>query len=505
MLKYLRILIAVVLVSLLILSVVPVYALDSSPSTLQVNNVYCYQSLLESGDMAFMADFAVKYEGTLTDDTGTALGSPVTLGIGLNTINVVGLGKFNIALPSGLSGTATSGTCTVSSSPKPLIAGTTSITTSTATGTIYVYLSNSMSSLQTITDAYSVRLMSGTTEIRSASPYAFYNQGFSRGITWMYFTAAQVTAASLTWRGTYTMRLDGNPTISWTGTGSFPPSATPYTSFSWRDSTTTGQTQLLLTSDIRLMAQILTNDWNNTSYILFTTSSPGGIKLTNAGQAYFSANIPNLDLLAPDVLLAVQTGMSLITPMSTPNKYANEIGNDFQGTKYETGTATFTNGSTAVTGVTTAWDGTMIGGLIKLNADNAFYTISAVPAVNSITLSTTYIATGGSGAYTIYYLANPPTGATNGALPPLSLFPAADALHMPVMVVGIIICAGIILFVMAHGCGAANSYRPAILIVLPLLYMFTRLGFFPMGLTIGLGLFGAFAIWYTFFYEKSNV
>jgi hypothetical protein len=511
MVKYLRILTVFLLVGLLVSQIiVPVYALDSSPSELKINAVNVYQSVLESGDMAFLTDFTVRYDaGTVTDDVGTVLGSPLPLVIGLNTVNVVGLGDITVFLPSGSTGTATSGTCTVAGSPVALVGGTQTIIAGGAVGTIYIYVNPPSASVETITDTYNVRLMDGATEIMSVAPYAYYNRGFDRGITWMYFSAAEVIAEGLSWGGAYTMRLDGNPTATWTGVGTIPPAATPKADFNWKPSTTLGVTKLLLTTDIRTEAVAITNDWDDATYVLYSTTTAG--KLSTSGETYFTAIIPNLSDLAPDLFTSITLTMDIITPMATKNKYANEIGSDFQGTKYETGTATFTYNSATVTGsiapaVPTAWAATMIGGMIKSNTDGAFYIIQSVPAVNTITLTTPYLATGGIGHdYTIYYLQNTPPGATSGALPPLSLLPAADALHIPVLVFGVIICIGVILFVMVHGCGAANSYRPAILIVLPLLYVFTRFGFFPLGLTIGIGLFAAFAIWYTFFYQPSSL
>jgi hypothetical protein len=54
-----------------------------------------------------------------------------------------------------------------------------------------------------------------------------------------------------------------------------------------------------------------------------------------------------------------------------------------------------------------------------------------------------------------------------------------------------------------HGTKEVNSYKPFILLTLPLIYVFTRVGWFPMPLTIGLALIASFSLWYIFFYEKS--
>ena len=76
--------------------------------------------------------------GTLTNGTGTATGSPVTLNVGNNNIDVTGLGTFTIVLPTGSTGTATSDVCTVAGSPVSLVAGSQVITTQGVIGNIVV-------------------------------------------------------------------------------------------------------------------------------------------------------------------------------------------------------------------------------------------------------------------------------------------------------------------------------------------------------------------------------
>jgi hypothetical protein len=278
-----RILVVFLLVGLLVSQIiVPIHALDSSPSELKINAVNAYEYVLEPGDMAFLTDFIVRYDaGTVTNDVGTVLGSPLPLVTGLNTINVVGLGDITVFLPSGSTGTATSGTCTVTGSPVALVGGTQTVTTAGAVGVIYIYVNLPGASVETITDTYNVRLMDGVNEVMSVAPYAYYNQGFDRGVVWMYFSAAEVIAEGLSWGGAYTMRLDGNPTATWTGVGTIPPAATPKADFNWKPSATLGVTKLLLTTDIRTESVAITNDWNDATYVLYSTTSAG--KLSTSG------------------------------------------------------------------------------------------------------------------------------------------------------------------------------------------------------------------------------
>ena len=66
---------------------------------------------------------------TLTNGTGTATGSPITLANGLNTIAVTGLGNFTIVLSNGVSASVASGSTTVTGSPLQIGQGTNTITT----------------------------------------------------------------------------------------------------------------------------------------------------------------------------------------------------------------------------------------------------------------------------------------------------------------------------------------------------------------------------------------
>lgn len=102
-------------------------------------------SALEPGDNTSYYSSGVYLDtqasgGTLTNGTGTATGSPITLVDGANTITVTVVGTFSISLPDNQSGTATSGTTTVTGSPVTLTSGNNIITTTTSTGYFTVTL-----------------------------------------------------------------------------------------------------------------------------------------------------------------------------------------------------------------------------------------------------------------------------------------------------------------------------------------------------------------------------
>lgn len=80
-----------------------------------------------------------------------------------------------------------------------------------------------------------------------------------------------------------------------------------------------------------------------------------------------------------------------------------QITTDTAGMSYTTGTATFTYGSTTVTGAGTAWaDATMAGGNIKSNTDGVWCKIQSVTNPTTLVLYAAYPSTGGAGmAYTM--------------------------------------------------------------------------------------------------------
>lgn len=78
------------------------------------------------------------FTATLANGTGTATGAPITMTPGITTVVATGAGSFTITLPVGTTGVCTSGTATITSSPKALIAGANSVTTGVTTGNFTV-------------------------------------------------------------------------------------------------------------------------------------------------------------------------------------------------------------------------------------------------------------------------------------------------------------------------------------------------------------------------------
>jgi hypothetical protein len=278
---------------------------------------------------------------------------------------------------------------------------------------------------ETSSQTYIIRLLNSTTavDIRDDIPYTYFNNGYSKNLGSIYFTAVEVSSLGLTWNANnYYIIIQGNPTANWVGGSTIPYSAR-YESinFNWKPSGTIGENQSILTPDLLTEAYDITTYWASpTLYQLTVPTTSGGYVLSNQGQQYFTAVLPNLSALAPTALLTPANSALLLatTPLVSTTPYAQKIGSDYQGSS-------------------------------------------------------------------------------------LDLTGAASALHIGGMWLGILLSLGVCLFVVMHGTKEVNSYKPFILLNLPLLYVFTRIGWFPMPLTIGLALLASLSVWYSFFYEKS--
>ncbi len=154
--------------------------------------------------------------------------------------------------------------------------------------------------IEPISDTFIIRLMDtdGTTEITSVTPYAFFDNGYNRGVAYIHLTSDQVAAAGIAYEDALVIRLDGNPLASWSEST---PSATPLTTINWSNTSTQGATRLVVEAKIRALASALQTSWNNSGYILLSNYASGGV-LTTVGESYFSVVISNLSDIAPGVL-----------------------------------------------------------------------------------------------------------------------------------------------------------------------------------------------------------
>lgn len=184
---------------------------------------------------------------------------------------------------------------------------------------------------ENITTAYIGRLMNGTVELGNTTPYAYYDEGYDRGIFAIYLSASEAPA----WAGAYTIKLVGNPTLTWAGA---PPSDTESTIY-WSTSTGIGSTQTELGDRILYYADLLEQEW---AINMIDTDNSGFSYLSEYGADYFSNSIENLNLIAPNIF----TNRSL-----APDWESNEQGTSYAATLADMANGTMLDASTLAAGL----------------------------------------------------------------------------------------------------------------------------------------------------------
>jgi len=225
---------------------------------------------------------------------------------------------------------------------------------------------------ENITEAYLLRLMNGNTELGNTAPYAYYDEGYGRGITSIYFSASEVTAKSITWEGAYTMELTGNPTLTWVGD---PPSTSVGTFDLWSSSTSQGATEAELGARVLYFADLLELDW---SVDLIETSGMGSW-LTSYGEDYFTNSIENLPIICPNVFSALLTTPTYPDRDTNPPAYATALRGGITGTPLDL------SPTAAIAGLPTIWFTTFI--YIGIMAVSAYGVSRAAGSVKPVVIT----------------------------------------------------------------------------------------------------------------------
>jgi hypothetical protein len=143
--------------------------------------------------------------------------------------------------------------------------------------------------------AFLLRLMDGTTELRSTAPFSYVNSGYSSGVFSIYFTAAEVELMGITWEDSgYTFRLQGNPNVFAS------PPVVENGSIDWNSPLFS---KSILSSQVQVLALGLEVAWipytDPDIDLLFAT--PTGNGFTAEGEFYFTNVIPNLRVMTPNL------------------------------------------------------------------------------------------------------------------------------------------------------------------------------------------------------------
>lgn len=139
-------------------------------------------------------------------------------------------------------------------------------------------------------EAFLVRLLDGGAQLGSIAPYAYFDDGYVRGVASIYFSAADAPA----WSGVYDIEVIGNPLLAW---GGAIPSTTLAVS-NWSASAGIQITSVEIGSRVLVLAQILEAAW---PLDLIEPAGGGGNQLTSYGETYFTAVIQDLTTISPTI------------------------------------------------------------------------------------------------------------------------------------------------------------------------------------------------------------
>ena len=204
---------------------------------------------------------------------------------------------------------------------------------------------------ETVSEAYLVIFIDtdGTTQLQTVAPYTFTDSGYGRGIVWIYFTPAEVTAYGLTSANValYRVWLTGNPTLGWAGD---PPKTIASLDYWQPDGS---DPAVLLALRVLYYADLLELDWT----LDLIESMTLGNRLTTLGQSYFENVIFDLRTMAPGAFSA-----GTVDPVYEDIDYTTEFGATMtDGTGTVTGSPiTLTEGTTTVTVTALGATGTFI-------------------------------------------------------------------------------------------------------------------------------------------------
>jgi len=155
------------------------------------------------------------------------------------------------------------------------------------------YLDYAVLPSETATEAYMAIFIDtdGTTQLQAVAPYSFVDSGYGRGLIWLYFSAAEVTAYTIDSDDEllYRVWLVGNPTLDWAGD---PPKTVASIDY-WQPDGASAATLVALRT--LYYADVLELIWS----LDLIEETALGSRLTATGEGYFTNVITNLRTIAP--------------------------------------------------------------------------------------------------------------------------------------------------------------------------------------------------------------
>lgn len=263
----------------------------------------------------------------------------------------------------------------------------------------------------------------GTTQLKATAPYTYVDSGYQRGLIWLEFTAAEVVTYSLDSadEALYRVWLQGNPTLSWNGTGEIPKTVGLISD--WHDS---GDPEVLLAQKVLYYADELEVLWT----LGLVEETALGKKLTDTGADYFQNVILNLRDLAPAAFAS-----TTVNPVTTSISYATSLSGVVTGTIVAGSPVTLDDGDNTITAnAPGTMDITLGSGTYgSITEDTGTFTggptQDLVPGSSNITVT-------GAGDFTVNIYLNTPQGtlSDNVTGSGFDLSDAADHFHMSTLV-----------------------------------------------------------------------
>lgn len=368
---------------------------------------------------------------------------------------------------------------------------------------------------ETVTDAFKIELYDtdGTTPLGHTHPFAYYRKGYDRGYAAIYFTAAEVTA-SLTWGADYSVKM----------LGIVPPFTTAPESDArdidtWSANTSSIEVHKEFAGKIINAAYVLSHSWNipsDQSLLTPTTDAYGvsygatyyaaGATLSLYGMAYFTHVVPD----PPGLKTAAPYALQSYT--SEPEDFKI----DYQGRNYDvynTGTATFTKGSTTVTGSGTVWTEAMEGRDIKpfmvgttpIDGDEkGWYRITDVADGTTLTISSAYPYSTKTGAIYVIGTTHEKSLTVNVLHNPLDMSDLADQWGISVNWLSGILVLGLIGVLDAWLISKTDSHKGITFIDGVICCLAAAGGLFTLTGAIAFAVAGVLLLLYTMFYNKAT-
>ena len=160
------------------------------------------------------------------------------------------------------------------------------------------------------------------TVLKTVLPTSFNTDGYGDGFVGFYFDAENVTSLGLIWGDPYVLSLEGNPT-QFTSIPTIENSSITYRS--------TPSGRFWLTLDLRNLLTDLEDSW----VVDLIDYSVEGHRATLIGQDYVSRVIPQIGLMAPDLMSSRQEP-AIFEEREFTNAEADRLADFWVGTTFET-------------------------------------------------------------------------------------------------------------------------------------------------------------------------